>query len=145
MASLRKHARHQQDAYREVHTVLKNQLLAIETFQNKWHMAGQEAYAFATKTRSQSRDFARAELTTLQRFEDSPQRQYDGQLRSHVRALQDEHRDHIGQEEDKLRKGPPASSYHLTENCYIVNSETIMDVSNYIPFSAINPQAIDVV
>ena len=31
--------------------------------------------------------------------------------------------------------------YHLTENYYIINSETIMDVNNYIP---INSQAIDV-
>ena len=34
--------------------------------------------------------------------------------------------------------------YHLTENYYIINSETIMDVNTYIPFSLINPQAIDV-
>ena len=34
--------------------------------------------------------------------------------------------------------------YHLTENYYIINSETIMDVNNYIPFSIINPQTIDV-
>ena len=30
--------------------------------------------------------------------------QYDGQLRSHVHALQDECREHVGQEEDKMRK-----------------------------------------
>ena len=40
----------------------------------------------------------------VQRFEDSLQRQYDGQLRSRVHALQDERRDRVGQEEDKLRK-----------------------------------------
>ena len=34
--------------------------------------------------------------------------------------------------------------YHLTENYYIINSETIMDVNNYIPFSIIKSQAIDV-
>ena len=34
--------------------------------------------------------------------------------------------------------------YHLTENCYIINSDTIMDVNNYIPFSIINSQTIDV-
>ena len=32
------------------------------------------------------------------------QRQYDGQLRSHANALQDERREHAGQEEDKMRK-----------------------------------------
>ena len=36
------------------------------------------------------------------------------------------------------------SHYHLTENYYIINSETIMDVNNYIPFSIINSQTIDV-
>ena len=34
----------------------------------------------------------------------SLQHQYDGQFRSHVHALQDECRDHVRQEEDKLRK-----------------------------------------
>ena len=34
--------------------------------------------------------------------------------------------------------------YHLTENYYIINSETIVDVNNYIPFSIINSQTIDV-
>ena len=34
--------------------------------------------------------------------------------------------------------------YHLTENYYIINSETIMDVNNYISFSIINSQMIDV-
>ena len=67
-------------------------------------MAGEKAHAFITKTRSQSEDFVRAELMSVQRFVDSLQRQYDGQLRSHhVHALQDECRDHVGQEEDKLR------------------------------------------
>ena len=67
-------------------------------------MAGQEARAFVAKTRSQSEDFARAELLSVPRFEDSLQRQYDGQLGSHVHALQDECRDHVGQQEVKLRK-----------------------------------------
>ena len=40
----------------------------------------------------------------MQRFEDSLQPQYDGQLRSHVHALQDECREHVGQEEEKMRK-----------------------------------------
>ena len=63
-----------------------------------------EAHAFIARTRAQSEDFVRAELTAVQRFEDSLQRQYDGQLRSRVNALQDECRDHVGQEEDKMRK-----------------------------------------
>ena len=66
-------------------------------------MAGQEAHALIARTPLQS-DFARAEMVAVQRFEDSLQRQYDGQLRSHVHALKDECRDHIGQKEDKLRK-----------------------------------------
>ena len=67
-------------------------------------MAGQEAHAFIARTRAQSEDFVRAELTSVQRFEDSLQRQYDGQLRSHVNVLQDECLEHVGQEEDKMRK-----------------------------------------
>ena len=34
--------------------------------------------------------------------------------------------------------------YHLAEYYYIINSEAIMDVNNYITFSTINSQAIDV-
>ena len=55
-----------------------------------------------SQTRALSEDFVRAEVTAVQRFEDSLQRQYDGQLRSHVNAL-DECREHVGQEEDKMR------------------------------------------
>ena len=41
--------------------MLKKQALAIETFQSKWQMAGQDAHAFA-----QSEDFVRTELTAVQ-------------------------------------------------------------------------------
>ena len=61
--------------------MLQNQALAIETFQSKWQMAGQEAHAFIARTRSQSEDFVRAELTAVQRVETSLQRQHDGQLK----------------------------------------------------------------
>ena len=104
VSSLKKQLRHQQQTHKELQTMLRNQALAIETFQSKWQMAGQEAHAFITRTRAQSEDFVRAELTAVQRFEDSLQCQYDGQLRSHVNAQQDECRDHVGQEEDKMRK-----------------------------------------
>ena len=71
-------------------------------------MAGQEAHAFTARTRVQSEDFVRAELTAVQLLSSvlkvGLQRQYDGQLRSHGNALQDERRDHVGQEEDKMRK-----------------------------------------
>ena len=40
----------------------------------------------------------------VQRFEDSLQCQYDGHFQSYVHALQNKCRDHVGQEEDKLRK-----------------------------------------
>ena len=104
VSSLRQQLHHQQQAHKELQTMLRNQALAIEAFQSKWQMAGQEAHAFIARTRSQSEDFVRAELTAVQRFENSLQRQYDGQLRSHVNALQDECREHVGQEEDKMRK-----------------------------------------
>ena len=38
--------------------MLRNQALAIETFQSKWQMAGQEAHAFIARTRAQLEDFA---------------------------------------------------------------------------------------
>ena len=66
--------------------MLQNQFLAIETFQSKWLMAGQEAHAFIARTRVQSEDFVLAKLTSVQRFEESLQRQYDGQPRSHVQV-----------------------------------------------------------
>ena len=84
-SSLKQQLRHQQQAHKELQTMLR--VLAIETFQSKWQMAGQEARAPITRTRAQSEDFVRAELTAVQRFEDSLQRQYDGQLRSHVNVL----------------------------------------------------------
>ena len=105
VSSLRKQLYHQQQAHKELQTMLQNQALAIESFQSKWQMAGQEAHAFfIARTRSQSEVFVRAELTAVQRFETSLQRQYAGQLKSHVNALQDECREHVGQEEDKMRK-----------------------------------------
>ena len=120
VSSLRKQLRHQQHPHRELHTVLKNQALAIETFQSKWQMAGQEAHAFVARTRAQSEDFVRAELTAVvQRFEDNLKRQYDGQLRSHVNALQDGCRDHVGQEEDKMHR---ELQHALTqESCVTIN------------------------
>ena len=45
VSSLRKQLRYQQQAHRELQTTLKNQALAIETFQSKGQMAGQEAHA----------------------------------------------------------------------------------------------------
>ena len=83
--------------------------------ESKWQMAGQEAHAFVARTCAQSEDFARAELSAVQRFEESLQHQYDGQLRSHVDALQDECRDHVGQEEDKSDKMLKALQRALTQ------------------------------
>ena len=119
VSSLRQQLRHQQQAHKELQTMLQNQALAIETFQsNKWQMAGQEAHAFIARTRAQSKDFARAELTAVQHFEDSLQRQYDGQLKSHVHALQDECREHVGQEEDKMRKELQHALTHESSVCH---------------------------
>ena len=102
VSSLKQQLRHQQKTHKELQTMLRNQALAIETFQSKWQMAVQEAHAFITRTRARSEDFVRAELTAVQRFEDSLQRQYDGELRSHVHALQDECRDHVGERNSSM-------------------------------------------
>ena len=45
----------------------------------------------------------RAELGAIERFEDRKQRQCSGELQTQVHALQDECREHVGQEESKLR------------------------------------------
>ena len=63
-----------------------------------------DGWSRSTCVCSRNSYFVCAELTAVQRFDDSLQRQSDGQLRSHVHALQDECRDHVGQEEDKTRK-----------------------------------------
>ena len=47
VSSLRKQLRHQQQAHVKLQTMLQNHVLAIETFQSKWQIAGQEAHAFA--------------------------------------------------------------------------------------------------
>ena len=95
----------QPQTHRVMQTMLKNQTLTIKMFQSKWQMAGQKAHVFVTRTRSETENFVREEMVTVQSFEDSFQRQYDGKLRSHVHAIQDECQDRVGQEEDKLRKG----------------------------------------
>ena len=70
VSSLRKQLRHQQQAHREIQTMLESQALAIQTFQSKWQMAGQEAHDFIARTRAQSEDLVRAEHTAVQRFEE---------------------------------------------------------------------------
>ena len=97
--------------------LLQNQALAIEQFQSRWQMAGQEAHAFVVRTRSESEDFVRAELGAIERFEDRMQRQYNGELQQHVHALQDECREHVGQEESKLRSELTNALTHESQVC----------------------------
>ena len=104
VARLRAQLQHSKKVNGDMRALLQNQALAIEQFQNRWHMAGQEAHAFVARTRSESEDFVRAEFGAIERFEDRVQRQYSGELQQHVHALQDQCRDHVGQEESKLRK-----------------------------------------
>ena len=80
-------------------------------------MAGQEAHAFVARTRSESQDFVRTELGAIERFEDRMQRQYDGELQKHVHALQDECREHVGQEESKLRNELTNALTHESQVC----------------------------
>ena len=49
--------------------LLQNQALAIDQFQSRWQMAGQEAHAFVARTRSESEDLVRTELGAIERFE----------------------------------------------------------------------------
>ena len=80
-------------------------------------MAGQEAHAFVVRTRSESEDFVRAELGAIERFEDRMQRQYSGELQKHVHVLQDECREHVGQEESKLRNELTHALTHESQVC----------------------------
>ena len=65
----------------------------------------------------QSQDFVRTELGAIERFEDRMQRQYDGELQKHVHALQDECREHVGQEESKLRNELTNALTHESQVC----------------------------
>ena len=96
VARLRTQLQHSKKVNGDMRALLQNQALAIEKFQNRWQMAGQEAHAFVVRTRSESKDFVRAELGAIEKFEDRMQRQYSGELQQHVHALQDECRAHVG-------------------------------------------------
>ena len=101
VARLRAQLQHAKKVNGDMRALLQNQALAIDQFQNRWQMAGQEAHAFVARTRSESEDFVRAELGAIERFEDRVQRQYSGELQQHVHALQDQCREHVGHEESK--------------------------------------------
>ena len=88
VARLRAQLQHSKKINGDMRALLQNQALAIQQFQNRWHMAGQEAHAFVVRTRSESEYFVRAELGAIERFEDRLQRQYNGELQQHVHVLQ---------------------------------------------------------
>ena len=117
VARLRAQLQHSKKVNGDMRALLQNQALAIEQFQNRWQMAGQEAHAFVARTRSESEDFVRAELGAIQRFEDRVQRQYSGELQQHVHALQDQCREHVGHEESKLRKELTNALTHESQVC----------------------------
>ena len=117
VARLRAQLQHSKRITGDMRALLQNQALAIEQFQNRWQMAGQEAHAFVVRTRSESEDFVRAELGAIERFEDRMQRQYSGELQKHVHVLQDECREHVGQEESKLRNELTHALTHESQVC----------------------------
>ena len=104
-------------ANHDMRAMLQNQALAIDQFQNRWQMVGQEAHAFVARARSESQDFVGTELGAIERFEDRVQRQYDGELQKHVHALQDGCREHVGQEESKLRNELTNALTHESQVC----------------------------
>ena len=89
-ARLRAQLHHAMRTNNDMRAMLQNQALAIDQFQSRWQMAGQEAHAFVARARSESQDFVRTELGAIERFEDRTQRQYDGELQKHVHILQEE-------------------------------------------------------
>ena len=78
--------------------MLHNQALAIDVFQHKWEMAGSEAQTFIQRTRSRFEDFVRCEMIAIERFEFRLQREYECRIHDHALTLQDECRDHVGNE-----------------------------------------------
>ena len=114
---LRAQLQHSKKINGDMRALLQNQALAIEQFQNRWQKAGQEAHAFVVRTRSESEDFVRAELSAIERFEDRMQRQYSGELQKHVHVLQDKCREHVGQEESKLRNELTHALTHESQVC----------------------------
>ena len=117
VARLRAQLQHSKKTNGDMRALIQNQALAIEQFQNRWQMAGQEAHAFVVRTRSESEDFVRAELGARERFEDRMQRQCNGELQQHAHALQDECRAHVGQEESKLRNELTHALTHESQVC----------------------------
>ena len=73
VCSLKQQLRQQQQTHKEPQTMLRNQALAIETFQSRWQMAGQEAHVFIARTRAQSEDFVRAALARPRQIPPSSQ------------------------------------------------------------------------
>ena len=117
IARLRAQLQHARRTNHDMRELLQNQALAIDQFQNRWQMVGQEAHAFVARTQSESQDFVRAELGAIERFEDRMQRQYNGELQKHVHALQDECREHVGQEESKLKNELTNALTHESQAC----------------------------
>ena len=90
VARLKAQLQYQKKSNDEMKAMLHNQALAIDAFQHKWQMAGSEGQAFLQRTRSQSEDFVRCEMTAIERFESRRQREYECRIRDHVLTLQDE-------------------------------------------------------
>ena len=117
VARLQAQLHHAMRTNSDMRAMLQNHALAIDQFQKRWQMAGQEAQAFVARAQSESQDFVRTELGAIERFEDRMQRQYDGELQKHVHALQDECREHVGQEESKLRNELTNVLTHESQVC----------------------------
>ena len=96
---------------------LQNQTLAIETFQHKGGLAGQEPQSFAQCTRNNSEDFVRCKLAAVQHFESSLQKEHDTQIHARMHALQDECRDHVAGEELKTRAELQHAPEHESALC----------------------------
>ena len=72
----------------EMKAMLHNQAFAIDAFQHKWPMAGSEAQTFIQRTRFQSEDFVRCEMTAIERFDLRVQHEYECPISDHVLTLQ---------------------------------------------------------
>ena len=95
---LHEQLRRQRRSNLEMKQMLQNQVLAIDAFQHKRQLAGQEAQSFVQCRRKNSEDFVRCELAAVERFESTLQKECDAQLHHRTLALQNKCWDHVAGE-----------------------------------------------
>ena len=88
LARLNAQLHYQKRSNHEMKTTLQNQSFPMPSnTSDKWQMTGSEAQTCIQRTRSQSEDSVRREMTAIERFESRRQQEYECRIRDHVLAL----------------------------------------------------------